>query len=234
MYKVLILEDDVDLSEILSIYLKKSSYDCVVANTYREAVDFFQQMEFDIIVTDMMLPDGDGETFCTLIRKTKSTPIIVISCLGDDATIVSAFNAGADDYITKPISHAQFMARINANIRRSVHYNSWVDHNNALISRNETVEFCGMILNLRYRTIQTCQGELELSPIEFSILSLFLENPEKLITYNNIYEFVWGKNSLGDYRSVMVHVSNLKKKIDSKNSRIITNVRGSGYLFSLK
>lgn len=229
MYNVLVLEDDIDLSEILSVYLTSHNYTCAVANTYHKAVALFEAQRFDIVITDMMLPDGNGCDFCAHIRRQKTTPIIVISCLGDDETIVSAFSAGADDYITKPISHNQLLARLEANIRRVVKYNT---SRTSIISEEEELQFCNMTLNRRYRTLTNVKGSVELSPIELSILSLFLLHPNELITYNSLYEFVWGKNSLGDYRAVMVHVSNLKKKMDSSNRNFITNVRGSGYIFS--
>lgn len=229
MYRILVLEDEIDFAEIMSIYLKKHGYSYELVHNLSDAKKVFDNNTFDLVLTDLMLPDGSGSDFCKYIRETSTIPLIVISCLDDDTTIVNNFSFGADDYITKPLQPAQFIARIEANIRRTKIYSSNLNIQND----SDIVEFCNMTFDKKHKKI-TLENEdtVELSPIEFTLLCVFLENQDTLILYEHLYKQVWDKDSLGDYRTIMVHVSNLKKKIDPLNKGIITNVRGAGYLFT--
>ncbi len=233
MHKILILEDDIEFAEIMMIYLKSKNYKSVHAKTIAEAIDAFNHEHFDLIISDIMLPDGFGTNFCKHIRTISTLPIIVISCLGDDNTIVDAFSNGVDDYITKPLNPVQFLARVEANIRRDKEYGTYTV--SSASSENNTMMFCGMKLDDIRRTITYPDGSMtDLSPIEYTVLKVFLNNPGTLLLYDKLYQEVWNRESLGDYRSIMVHVSNLKKKIDPFNSGIITNTRGAGYIYTPK
>ncbi|MCR5482501.1 MAG: response regulator transcription factor [Clostridia bacterium] len=233
MHKILILEDDIEFAEIMSIYLKSKGYKSVHAKSIAEAVEAFNLEHFDLIISDIMLPDGFGTNFCKHIRTISKLPIIVISCLGDDTTIVEAFSNGADDYITKPLNPVQFLARVEANIRRDKEYGNY--NSSSALNGENYVMFCGMKLDDIRRSITYADGtSVDLSPIEYTVLKVFLKNPGVLLLYDKLYKEVWDRDSLGDYRSIMVHVSNLKKKIDPFNSGIITNTRGAGYIYTPK
>lgn len=223
MERVLLVEDDIDLSVISTMNLKK--FGCMVDQAYTcaQAQKLLEQNSYDFILLDELLPDMHGSEFCAVIRKRCTCPIIFMSCLSDSDTIVNALKNGGDDYMIKPINYNELLARVEAVIRRG--------------SANKTKadpikHFNSFALDTMHHTLIKNDEEISLSNIEYTLLCYFIEHADTLLLYHDLYQNVWGNDSLGDVRTIMVHVSNLRKKVDPDRSGIITTVRGAGYIFA--
>lgn len=222
-YRVLIVEDDKDLAEITQIHFLREGYLTDVAGTCVQAQKFLSEQEYVLILLDIVLPDARGESLCRSIRQNSKCPIIFMSCLDDSDTIVSALKSGGDDYVVKPINYKELLARAEAVIRRSAGRNQ----------PGDTVQHYKYfdVDTVRHQVIRN--GEvLDLSSTEYSLLQTFLQHPGTLLLYSELYKSVWGNDSLGDIRTVMVHISNLRKKLDPDHAGIIQTIRGAGYIFN--
>ena len=224
MYNALLVEDDRDLSVITQMNLKHANYQVDAAFTCAEALEFLKEKEYDLILLDVVLPDKRGDELCKIIRDACTCPIVFMSCLDDSKTIVKALRSGGDDYMVKPISYDELLARADAVIRRSkaVRGN---DKRGFYEFRQFTVD------TDRHRALRGDE-EIGLSSIEYEILKYMIDHPGELLLYRQIYENVWDSDSLGDVRTVMVHISNLRKKLDPERTGIIETVRGAGYIFT--
>ena len=223
MYRALIVEDNEDLAEITGARLTRAGYDTDTAHTCAQALGHLEQGEYDLILLDVVLPDCSGDKLCSKIRAECSCPIIFMSCLDDTDTIIRSLKSGGDDYMVKPIDYDELLARAEAIIRRG-----------RLNKKNQSE-----VLSFRHFSVDTvrhrvilAEGEADLSSIEYAILQYMLQHPNTLLLYSDIYQGVWCSDSLGDVRTVMVHISNLRKKIDPEHWGIITTVRGAGYIFN--
>lgn len=224
MDRVLIVEDDLAISEILQFYLtQEQAYEVVLASSAEEALPLVRKNAFDIILLDIMLPGMDGISFCTQLRKRIYCPIIFISCMDDDATIIKAMNMGGDDYLTKPISCSVLKAYVAANIRRSR-----MRH-----VQDEMLTALDLVLDTATRSVTKNKEVLYLSPTEYEILYYMLCRKGEFMSYEDIYSCVWGNDSGGDVRTLFTHVGNLRKKLDddAKNPRYIITHPNGGYVF---
>jgi DNA-binding response OmpR family regulator len=225
---ILIVEDDLDLANIVQIHLRKHGYETCTAHDCASALVYLQNRSFDLILLDVLLPDQNGKDFCRMARDLTSCPIIFMSCLDDTGTVVSALANGGDDYVTKPIKYDELIARIESNIRR--YHNSL--NKKASEANKHILRFKRFSVDTERRRVIINGEETELSAIEYSLLSYFIANQDTLLLYDSLYSKIWGNDSLGDIRTVMVHISNLRKKIDPGKAGIIETVRGAGYIFS--
>lgn len=229
MEHILLVEDDKDLSFITKRFLQSRGYDVSVANGFAKAQDLLEHYRFDLILLDLMLPDGDGAQLCADIRKNSVCPILFVSCLNDNATKIAALRMGGDDYITKPVDHEELIARIQANIRRAKQYNLGK-------SEQEQMLFPGLLLDKQKHEVwltdaaNVPQELLELSPIEYALLLCLVEREGELVLYQDIFHQVWHAEDLGDVRTLMVHISNLRKKMGDRG-KLIHTVRRAGYIF---
>ena len=224
MYVALIVEDDADLAEITAAHLIHSGYQVDMAYTCAQAEEMLSKREYDLILLDEVLPDRSGDELCRTIRTKCACPIIFMSCLDDSDTIISALRSGGDDYMVKPVNYAELLARADAVIRRS---------------SGRKRELSGHMRTFRQFTIDTArhrvlrgEREIELSSIEYALLLFMTEHPDTLLLYHDIYRHVCDSDSLGDVCTVMVHISNLRKKLDPDKTGIISTVRNAGYIFS--
>lgn len=224
MYHALLVEDDKDISVITRLNLMSAQYEVDAAGTCAEALEFLKNRSYDLVLLDMVLPDSRGDVLCSQIRNACDCPIIFISCLDDSQTIVNALRSGGDDYMIKPICYEELLARAAAVVRRSEFVKK--DAGNGLKVYKQFV-----IDTVHHRVLRNNE-EIMLSSIEYEIIKFMSEHPNELLLYKQIYESVWDSDSLGDIRTVMVHISNLRKKIDPDRSGIIETVRGAGYIFS--
>lgn len=222
MYRALVVEDDQDLSTITQMNLAHAGYAVDAAFTCAQALERFADNSYDLVLLDMVLPDMRGDELCRTIRSSCVCPIIFVSCLDDSGAIVGALRSGADDYMVKPISYDELLARAEAIIRRT--------HGGKKDS--DTLQFKQFTVDTVHHTVSRGDERIELSSIEYAILLFMVQHPGELLLYHQIYEQVWASDSLGDIRTVMVHISNLRKKIDPDRSGIIETVRGAGYIFS--
>ena len=222
MYRALIVEDDEDLAAITQVHLAHGGYQTDIAHTCQAALALLDKQDYDLILLDEILPDDRGDSLCRTIRDHSMCPIIFMSCLDDSNTIISALKAGGDDYMVKPLDYDELMARADAIIRRS---------GGRRKEENLRVFHQFSIDTQRHKVVR---GEevVDLSSIEYALLLYMTEHPNSLLLYNELYQNVWASESLGDVRTVMVHISNLRKKIDPDRTGIIETVRGAGYIFT--
>lgn len=223
MYNALLVEDDKDLSVITQTYLSHAGYNVDAAFTCAQAMEEFCKNSYDLVLLDMILPDMRGDELCRRIRSACACPIIFVSCLDDSGIIVSALREGADDYMVKPINYDVLLARAEAIVRR---------YSGRALSDKGVIKFNQFEIDTVSKTVMRGSELLELSGIEYSILLYMTQHPGELLLYHQIYEQVWGSDSLGDFRTVMVHISKLRKIIDPERTGIIETVRGAGYVFS--
>lgn len=222
MYRILLVEDDHDLSDITVLNLTHAGHLVDAAYTCAEAEAALSKTEYDLILLDIMLPDRQGDELCCTIRESCDCPIIFLSCLEDRDTITNALRKGGDDYMVKPVHYPELLARADAVIRRS----------KSVPQRSSVRTFRSFSVDTLHRRILREGEEIDLSSIEYALLQYMTEHPKTLLLYRDLYETVWGRDSLGDYRTVMVHISNLRKKVDPDHTGIISTVRGAGYIFS--
>ncbi len=221
MYHILLVEDDHDLSDITKTYLTHTGHTVDTAFNYAEAESLISSNEYDLILLDIMLPDRNGDELCREVRDRCTCPIIFMSCLEDSDTIVDALKSGGDDYMVKPVRFPELLARIEAISRRIPK------------KKVEPIrKFTSFTMDTLHRKITKNGNDIGLSTIEYQILMYMVEQPETLLLYQDIYQNVWNSDSLGDFRTVMVHVSNLRKKLDPEHTGIISTIRGAGYIFN--
>ena len=230
--KILLVEDDIEQSLITSMQLKERGYEVLCVKNGAAAEEHVRSDSYALIILDLLLPDQNGIDLCRKIRKQVFCPIVFISCIKDKQAIVYALKNGADDYVVKPVEYNELAARIEANIRRSRCYGKGERNLRGVIQ-------CRLfVIDKDAHKVWRVDQEgrrlerIALSPTEYKLLVCFAENPNVLILYHELYRYIWQSDALGDVRTVMVHVSNLRKKIDFDGSRIIHTVRGAGYIFA--
>lgn len=224
MIKVLLIEDDHEFARHIKYHLAmRDMYEIEICATVNDAL-LSARDHFDIILMDVMLPDGSGIELCRQLREWHSCPIIFISCLDDNSTIIQALELGGDDYIVKPFDNDVLHARIQANIRRS---------SMAVQSPGNLLSCQGFSLDASTHEIIKDGIRIPLSSTEYRILLHFMQNPRRPFRSSELYRVIWGKPSYGDNRVVIVYVYNLRKKIEKNPSDpcYIKNIWGKGYLF---
>ncbi|WP_409068540.1 response regulator transcription factor [Clostridium sp. FAM 1755] len=224
--KMLIVEDDVNINNMIKESLIKEGYDAVQAFHGLEAVEKFQGEEYHMVIMDIMMPVMDGIESMRRIREKSKVPIIILSAKGEDSDKIIGLGMGADDYIVKPFSIPELIARVKSNIRRAIYYNEISNNNEDKIYQYGDVKF-----NMNKYIVTKGGKELTLTAKEMKILKLFFENPNRVFTKVQIYDSVWGEEFLSDYNTVTVHMRRLRSKIedDSNNPKLIETVWGIGY-----
>lgn len=223
--KILIVEDDLDIAKLMRIFLKKEGYQVYHAPDGQTAIGLFREVNPDLIILDIMLPDSSGKALCENFRRTTLSPIIFVTALQDEQDRIEGLDLGADDYLPKPFSMKELSARVRAQLRRANFY----AHN----EQHTLLRFKGMALNLENLTV-TINGHLiPLTESEFTLLSTMARMPGKIFDYEDLYERITGQPSHGDYGALLTTMSRLRKKIElHPNLKYIHTVRGNGYKFS--
>ncbi|GAA0063356.1 response regulator transcription factor [Clostridium sp. CTA-1] len=223
---ILIVEDDVNINNMIKESLIKEGYDAGQASNGLEAVEKFQGEEYHMVIMDVMMPVMDGIEAMRRIREKSKVPIIILSAKGEDSDKIIGLGMGADDYIVKPFSVPELIARVKSNIRRAIYYNEISANNEDKIYQYGDVKF-----NMNKYIVTKGGSELTLTAKEMKILKLFFENPNRVFTKVQIYDSVWGEEFLSDYNTVTVHMRRLRSKIedDPKNPKLIETVWGIGY-----
>ena len=224
MSHILLVEDDQDLSIITHANLTYAGHKVDDAFTCAQAEELLSQNEYDLILLDIMLPDRSGDDLCRSIRQDCDCPIIFMSCLEDSETIVDALRSGGDDYMVKPVRYPELLARVDAVIRRSGQKKE--------MPQDSARMFKSFSVDTSHRFILREGERVDLSSIEYGLLRYMIDHPDTLLLYQDLYQHVWETDSLGDFRTVMVHISHLRKKLDPDHRGIIETVRGAGYIFS--
>jgi len=224
-HKILLVEDDLEIREMLSGYLEAENYEVTCAADGQEACCLFDRGEFSLVLLDLMIPEISGMDVMQHIRKTSVVPIIILSAKDTESDKTLGLGLGADDYITKPFSVVEVLARIRAAIRRTTQYDSTAS------VAPVTLKSGNLTMNLSDYTLTKNGQPIELTAKEFEILKLLLKNPKKVYTKEQIYSLVWNDAYCGDENAVNVHISRLRGKIedDPRNPRHILTVWGIGY-----
>ena len=219
--KILVVDDEAAILQTLRYNLERSGYNVVTASDGRSAVAIALREQPDLIILDIMLPVLDGIEACKEIRKTSSVPIIMLTAKDQEIDKVLALELGADDYVTKPFSPRELLARINAVLRRS-----------GASGMDELIEFEGLTLDQGSHRVMVGERTVALGPTEYRMLEFFMTHPERVYTRDQLLDRIWGGNVYVEERTIDVHIRRLRKALeDFGYDRFVQTVRGSGYRF---
>jgi two-component system response regulator RegX3 len=227
MTKILIVEDESSFSEAISFLLGKEGYESAVAENGRIALDLFKSNDFDLVLLDLMIPEVSGIDVCRTIRTTSSVPIIMLTAKDSEVDKVVGLELGADDYVTKPYSSRELVARIKAVLRRGV------PDDGAAASNSGIHSIAGIRMDIERHQV-TVNGNLIPLPLkEFELLEFLLRNEGRVLTRGQLIDRVWGGDYYGDTKTLDVHIKRLRSKIevDPANPVLIQTIRGLGYKF---
>lgn len=229
MSRILIIEDEEDIAELERDYLVVNGHEVVVENRGDTGLLRAMKEEFDLVILDVMLPGIDGFNVCRELREQKDIPIIIVSAKKEDIDKIQGLGFGADDYMTKPFSFNELVARVKAHLER---YNRLVGVNR---NASNLIEIRGLKIDLDARKVFVNEEEKVLTTREFDMLVYLAKNPNKAISKKEMFTEVWGMESYGDISTVTVHVNKLREKIemDSSKPQYIETVWGVGYRFKI-
>lgn len=216
MKKILVVEDEKDIQNIIKAFLENADYKVETADDGLDAINFIQKNNYDLILLDIMLPKIDGFTVCEMIRKNSNVPIIILTALTDEESQLKGFDKLADDYITKPFSMPVLLKHIEAIFRRTNNSNE----------NTSILKYKNIILNTENYEVYVDNQKVTLTFREYEILKLFLENQGKVFTRDNILNSIWNYDYFGDDKIVNTHIKNIRKKLGYE---YIETVRGVGY-----
>ncbi|WOD65755.1 response regulator transcription factor (plasmid) [Niallia taxi] len=224
---ILIADDENEIADLVAIHLEKEGYHVHKVYDGQEALRVIQTLSIDLLILDIMMPKMDGHELTTHIRKHYNMPIIFLSAKASDFDKVHGLAIGADDYITKPFTPIELVARVNAHLRRFLKLNQQQQETQT------TLEFGGLIITPDQRSVTLYGENIILTPKEFDILYLLASHPKKVYSIENIFQQVWGEAYFEGGNTVMVHIRTLRKKIqdDSQKNKWIKTVWGVGYAF---
>ncbi len=229
--KVLIVDDDENIAELISLYLIKECFDTEIAHNGEKAIEMFKSYHPDIILLDIMLPGIDGYDVCREIRKISSGPIIMLSAKGEVFDKVLGLKIGADDYIIKPFDSNELVARVQAILRR---VGEKEDTTSAVAEGEEVVEYEGLSVNITSYSVVYNGKQVEMPPKELELLHFMASRPNQVFTREQLLDKIWGYDYIGDTRTVDVHVKRIREKIKDENNWSIATVWGIGYKFEVK
>lgn len=223
MMNILIVEDEQDIRELLEIHLSKEGYNIFTAEDGVQALDIFQNKDIDIALLDVMIPKINGFKVLKKIRETSEIPVIFITAREEESDKILGLGLGADDYVLKPFSPIEIIARVKAQLRRYYKYSNKTRKTEIIIGE--------LMLDKESCSIYKNNIELALNPKEYRLLAFILENPGKVYTKKQLYEIVWENPYYGDSNTIMVHISHIREKIeeDAKNPKYLKTIRGIGY-----
>ena len=227
MSKVLIVEDEDAIAEIERDYLELSGFDVTLASDGKEGLDIALKEDFDIIILDIMLPGMDGFDICKEIRTEKDIPIIMVSAKKEDIDKIRGLGIGADDYMTKPFSPSELVARVKAHLAR---YERLLTNNKP---ENEIIEIRGIKIDKTARRVFVNGEEKSFTTKEFDLLTFLAEHPNHVYTKEELFREIWDMDSIGDIATVTVHIKKIREKIeaDTSNPQYIETIWGVGYRF---
>ena len=224
-YRILIADDEAEIRDLLRLYLEKDGYEVLEAADGLETMESVKRENPDLLLLDIMMPGLDGYRVLRNIRETNNIPVIMLSAKGTNTDKILGLDLGADDYITKPFEPLEAVARVNSNIRRFYSLGAGADLHKK-VKELRTGDLClDSEACLEYRGDEV----IELTSIEFKILQLFMEEPGKVFTKQQIYERAWGDEYMASDNSVMVGISKLRTKLEHNGKEYIKTIRGLGY-----
>ena len=223
MYKILVADDEQKIREVIKEYAEYEGHTVYEAVDGMQAVDMAKEQDFDIIIMDVMMPRLDGFSACKEIRKFKNTPILMLSARTEEYDKLFGFEMGVDDYVVKPFSPKEVLARINAIIKRNKSGNE---------PAGETVKFEGLEINFTARDVFIDGEKANLTPKEYDLLFYLVKNKNIALTRNKLLEEVWGYDFFGDDRTIDTHIKMLRNNLGPYRKFIVT-LRGRGYKFQV-
>ena len=227
--KILIVDDDTNISELISLYLKKECFETKCVEDGESALTAFHSFEPDLILLDLMLPGMDGYQVCREIRRESQTPIIMLSAKGEVFDKVLGLELGADDYIIKPFDSKEMVARVKAVLRRTSRVPQITDK-----PSSQVVHLPDLTVNLTNYSV-TCDGEtVDMPPKELELLYFLVSSPNQVFTREQLLDHIWGYEYVGDSRTVDVHVKRLREKLGDHEDWRLATVWGIGYRFEVK
>ncbi len=223
-YHILVLDDEKEIADLLELYLKNEDYHVHKFYDSKSALKCIEEVKLDMAILDVMLQDIDGFSICSKIREKYNYPIIMLTAKVDDISKIQGLSIGADDYITKPFNPLEVVARVKSALRRYYHYNQENES-------KDVIEIRGLMINQKNHKVFLYNEEIDLTPIEFSILWYLCEHKGKVISSEELFSAVWGEKYLDCNNTVMVHMKRLRQKLHEKpkHPKFIKTVWGVGY-----
>ena len=229
MSRILIVEDEVAIADLEKDYLELSGFDVEIENVGTNGLARALAEEFDLYILDLMLPGIDGFEICKQIREHKNTPILMVSAKKDDIDKIRGLGLGADDYVTKPFSPSELVARVKAHLAR---YERLIGSN---VVENDVVEIRGIKIDKTARRVWVNGEEKQFTTKEFDLLTFLAENPNHVFTKEELFREIWDMESIGDIATVTVHIKKIREKIELNTAKpqYIETIWGVGYRFKL-
>ena len=229
MSKILIIEDEQEIADLEKDYLELSDFQVAIENEGQAGLKEAMEGEYDLVILDLMLPGIDGFEICKTIREEKNIPIIIVSAKKDDIDKIRGLGLGADDYLTKPFSPSELVARVKAHMAR---YERLVGVGT---KTNDVVEIRGLKIDKTARRVVVAGEEKPFTTKEFDLLTFLAENPNHVFTKEELFREIWGMESIGDIATVTVHIKKIREKVeaDTSNPQYIETIWGVGYRFKV-
>lgn len=233
--KILIVDDDIDMQQVMTMFLKREGFTVFTVEDSFSALTIVEDEKPDLIILDVMMPHIDGFELCQYMRRITEAPILFFSGKVEDHAKVLGLGIGGDDYIEKTTSLPVVVARVKAHLRRNRRLTLKKQQNNETDHDHPTVlTFPGLIINLDSAVVKVNGNVVKLSAKEYQVLCLMAQNPDRVYSAEKLFELIWEEDSSGDYRTVIVHISNLRRKLEQYSEEIIYihTFRGIGYKFN--
>lgn len=227
MARILIIEDETAIAELERDYLELSGYEVTIAEDGAKGKKAALEEDFDLVILDLMLPGSDGFEICKAVREAKDIPILMVSAKKDEVDKIRGLGLGADDYMTKPFSPSEMVARVKAHLQR---YERLVGSG---MKENKMVETRGLRIDKTARRVFVNGEEKAFTTKEFDLLTYLAENPNRVFTKDELFREIWDMDSVGDIATVTVHIKKVREKIetDTANPQYIETIWGVGYRF---
>ena len=229
--KILIVDDDNNIAELISLYLTKECFEPMIVNDGESALEAVKTFQPNLILLDLMLPGIDGYQVCREVRATSSTPIIMLSAKGEVFDKVLGLELGADDYMEKPFDTKELVARVKAVLRR---YKPVATASEAVVDNTKKVEYPDLVVNLTNYSVLYKGKVVEMPPKELELLYFLASSPNQVFTREQLLDQIWGYEYIGDTRTVDVHIKRLREKIADHAEWHISTVWGIGYKFEVR
>ncbi len=230
--KILIVDDDVNIAELISLYLTKECFDTLIVHDGEAAIHEFASYDPNLVLLDLMLPGIDGYEVCRTIRKSSAVPIIMLSAKGEIFDKVLGLELGADDYVIKPFDSKELVARVRAVLRRF--HPDTKKETEAPAQTGDFVAYPDLIINLSNYSVQYLGETIEMPPKELELLYFLASNPNQVFTREQLLDHIWGYEYYGDTRTVDVHIKRLREKIKDHKDWNLATVWGIGYKFEAR
>ena len=229
--RILIVDDDENIAELISLYLMKECFDTCIVHNGEDALTQFHSFAPHLILLDLMLPGIDGYHVCREIRKTSTTPISMLSAKGEVFDKVLGLELGADDYVIKPFDSKELVARVKAVLRRTVVHPAPAA---AAVPQGDVVSYPDLIVNLTNYSVQYMGQTIDMPPKELELLYFLASSPNRVFTREQLLDNIWGYEYIGDTRTVDVHIKRLREKIKDHPAWTLATVWGIGYKFEVR